>query len=131
MKEVIEKKFGENERIIASFNEGYNRARKTYGRMRTRRVEKAGEVKSCEIPISVPAEGVAGRTELWRIIKPVVDREKCNNCMSCWLHCPEGVIMETEEGVEIDYTYCKGCMVCMTVCPKNAIRSEQEVIYNV
>ncbi|WP_290596332.1 MULTISPECIES: 2-oxoacid:acceptor oxidoreductase family protein [unclassified Archaeoglobus] len=126
MLEVVQKHFGADERIVSSFNEGYKGARRKTCRFTKMHFGHKG-VMECEIPISTPSKGVAGRTGLWRVVKPVVDSERCNGCMSCWLHCPEGVIVETEEGIEIDYAYCKGCMICSSVCPKNAIKHESEM----
>ncbi len=85
-----------------------------------------------ECLIARPSKGSAGKTGLWRTYKPVVNPERCNSCMLCWLYCPEGVIKkvkkvekieksEKTECIEIDYEYCKGCGICSEVCAKKAI----------
>lgn len=62
------------------------------------------------------------RTGDWRAdLKPVVDRQKCTNCLLCWVYCPEPTIHRREGWVEIDYTYCKGCGICAEECPVKAI----------
>lgn len=64
-------------------------------------------------------------TGTWRVVRPVVDHEKCVQCGICETHCPTDVITTgaKEDGskVVIDYTYCKGCGICAQVCTKNAI----------
>ncbi len=74
-----------------------------------------------ECLIARPSKGSAGKTGLWRTYKPIIDQEKCNSCMLCWLYCPESVIYLEGEKVSIDYEYCKGCGICSVVCAKKAI----------
>ena len=74
------------------------------------------------VPISTPAEGVMGKTGFWRTFKPIIDREKCIKCLLCWLYCPEGAILRTDDDITIDYDYCKGCGICANECPKKAIK---------
>jgi pyruvate ferredoxin oxidoreductase delta subunit len=57
----------------------------------------------------------------WRTFKPVVDTEKCINCLICYLVCPDGTIIKEENHVSVAYDYCKGCGVCAHECPKDAI----------
>lgn len=61
----------------------------------------------------------------WRIDTPVIDLEKCRNCLECYLYCPDGCIYKTEKSVAIDYDFCKGCLVCQAVCPFNAISLDE------
>ena len=75
-------------------------------------------------PISMPTEGVAGFTSAWRSQLPVLDNEKCNGCLLCWIFCPEAVI--TRDDRSIDLRYCKGCGVCARECPVNAIEMIRE-----
>lgn len=70
------------------------------------------------LAMSRPAEGAAGRTGSWRIFRPVIDREKCNQCGLCQMYCPEGAI---DQDLTIDYNFCKGCGICANECPKRAI----------
>lgn len=62
----------------------------------------------------------------WRTFKPVINFEKCVNCMRCFLVCPDGVIDKSEENLKIDYDYCKGCGVCAYECKLDAIVMEKE-----
>jgi 2-oxoacid:acceptor oxidoreductase delta subunit (pyruvate/2-ketoisovalerate family) len=58
----------------------------------------------------------------WRSLKPVIERERCTNCLICWIFCPEPAIYKNELGVvEIDYMHCKGCGICAEECPRKAI----------
>jgi len=82
----------------------------------------------------IPAAGVcwAPATEYktgdWRAFKPIRDLEKCNNCLICYIYCPEGCIEWTPETEELtfDYDYCKGCGICAHECPRDAIKMERE-----
>ena len=83
--------------------------------------------------ISAPAihgalTSVQVRTGLWRTLRPVLDRERCNRChWLCGTQCPDGVISPDAEGFPvIDYEHCKGCLVCVAVCPRHAIGSIPE-----
>lgn len=70
-------------------------------------------------------------TGTWRILRPIIDDERCVYCGSCEKHCPTGVVTvhreettlkKTPNGmVAIDYTYCKGCGICANICPKDSI----------
>ncbi|MEZ0290146.1 MAG: 4Fe-4S binding protein [Sulfolobales archaeon] len=72
--------------------------------------------------VSRPSYGAAGRTGLWRVLRPVVNLDKCIDCGICFLYCPEDVIdWERGSKVRIDYNYCKGCGICASVCPVKAI----------
>ena len=78
---------------------------------------------SAKLAISRPAEGAAGKSGSWRTFRPVVDREKCNECGLCRLYCPDGAI---SVDLEIDLDYCKGCGICAEECPKKAITMVRE-----
>ena len=61
-------------------------------------------------------------TGTWRTFRPVVDKEKCINCVRCWLLCPDSAIYaEDEEMAGYDYAHCKGCGICAEVCPVDAV----------
>jgi len=63
----------------------------------------------------------------WRTKKPVIDEEKCTNCLICWVYCPEPAIVRNEGGkVTIDYEHCKGCGICEAECPLRAIMMVME-----
>jgi len=78
-------------------------------------------------PVAIPTVGVSGRTGIWRVMKPVINYDKCIKCMLCWMYCPEGTIIIKDAGPEIDYNYCKGCGICANECPVKAITMEREV----
>ncbi|MBP2146899.1 pyruvate ferredoxin oxidoreductase delta subunit [Methanofollis sp. W23] len=75
------------------------------------------------LALSRPKKGACGLTGSWRVFRPVVDREKCNQCGICEIHCPDAVI---DEELNIDLDFCKGCGICADVCPKKAITMVRE-----
>jgi len=63
----------------------------------------------------------------WRSQRPEVDKEKCTDCLFCWIYCPDdSIIVENEEMKGFRYSHCKGCGICCTVCPKDAITMKEE-----
>jgi pyruvate ferredoxin oxidoreductase delta subunit len=62
----------------------------------------------------------------WRTFRPVIDHEKCVNCLRCFLVCPDGAIDKSEEKLTIDYDFCKGCGICAVECKFNAIEMVKE-----
>ena len=63
----------------------------------------------------------------WRSLTPVVDRDTCIDCMTCWIYCPDDcIIVENNKMVGIKLTHCKGCGICAKMCPKNAIAMTSE-----
>lgn len=84
------------------------------------------------ISISEPGDGDGGRTGSWRIVRPVIDLNKCipaktgkKACFSCWLYCPDAVVSKTIPPT-INYEYCKGCGICAEQCPAGAISMVEE-----
>ena len=61
-----------------------------------------------------------------RTFRPVIDAEKCVNCLRCFLVCPDGTIDKLGDILEIDYDYCKGCGVCAKACKVEAITMIKE-----
>ncbi|RLE76735.1 MAG: ferredoxin [Thermoprotei archaeon] len=78
-------------------------------------------------PVAVPTIGASGKTGNWRVMKPIIDYDKCIKCMQCWMYCPEGAITVENDMPKIDYVYCKGCGICANECPVKAIKMEKEV----
>ena len=55
----------------------------------------------------------------WRTMKPVIDWDKCRQCLLCAPVCPDMSIPVNGEGKreEFDYFFCKGCGICSKACP--------------
>ena len=87
---------------------------------------EAGIVKS-PLPNSEQPDMITGG---WRILRPVIDKEKCTMCKTCWLFCPDGSIEITENEVRINLKYCKGCGICANVCPVGAIDRVPELDFD-
>lgn len=66
------------------------------------------------------------KTGDWRAFKPLVDKEKCSNCLLCWIYCPDSAISRREKWVEVNYDYCKGCGICARECPLKVIEMVEE-----
>ena len=85
---------------------------------------------------SYAGPGDAGRTGSWRVLRPVVDYEKCTparkgkqSCSLCWLFCPDGVVSK-EIRPTVNLEYCKGCGICAEECPVNAIAMIEETTFS-
>lgn len=67
------------------------------------------------------------KTGDWRVIRPVIDLDRCTHCWICFVRCPDGAIAWTAENLpQIDYGVCKGCMLCAEECPIYVIDSVRE-----
>lgn len=74
-----------------------------------------------------PATSKLVNTGEWRVNRPVFNKEKCKNCMMCFLYCPDSSVEVKEECVQgFDYMHCKGCGICAKVCPFGAIDMVKE-----
>ena len=63
----------------------------------------------------------------WRSFVPIVDQDKCIDCMTCWIYCPDNSIVCRDGRMSgIKLTHCKGCGLCAKVCPKKAITMKEE-----
>ena len=62
----------------------------------------------------------------WRNVRPVIDNTKCVGCLQCYLYCPDGVIFQDDNKVDVDYNFCKGCGICQKICKVVAIRMDAE-----
>ncbi len=58
------------------------------------------------------------------IVRPYIDREKCNGCGECSCHCPTGAIVDSNDNTKISIKYdeCIFCAMCEEVCPVGAVR---------
>ncbi len=61
------------------------------------------------------------KTGDWRAERPVVMREKCVKCGTCWAYCPAQCIVEKAKWFEANLEICKGCGICAQECPNDAI----------
>lgn len=57
----------------------------------------------------------------WRLQRPEILRDRCNNCGVCFLFCPAGSVKLQDKRWEIDLRFCKGCGLCHEECPRAAI----------
>jgi len=73
-----------------------------------------------------PGSSLKYKTGDWRAFRPFVEKEKCVNCLFCWIYCPDAAIVRKEKWVEVNYDYCKGCGICAKECPKEAIKMTEE-----
>jgi len=79
------------------------------------------------VVVPEPGSSVGYKSGTWRAFRPIIDMEKCINCMICWIYCPDSCIMVKDSKlVEIDYEHCKGCGICANECPKEAISMIEE-----
>jgi len=76
-----------------------------------------------ELPLTpiADAPSTLNITGLWRVVRPVVDREKCRKCTLCWKYCPDAAITLVDGVPEVDFNYCKGCGICAFECPAECI----------
>ncbi len=67
------------------------------------------------------------KTGEWRSQRPEVDKDKCTNCLFCWIYCPDNsIIVENEKMAGFKYSHCKGCGICAHQCPAKAITMKEE-----
>jgi pyruvate ferredoxin oxidoreductase delta subunit len=67
------------------------------------------------------------KTGDWRTEKPVVDIEKCTQCLLCVPVCPDSaILMNGSERGEFNLDFCKGCGICAEVCRFDAINMVKE-----
>ncbi len=63
----------------------------------------------------------------WRARRPVLDQDKCIDCLQCWVFCPDGAVLVEDEKMDgYDYKHCKGCGICAHTCPVDAIEMVPE-----
>ncbi|HHW41717.1 MAG TPA: 4Fe-4S binding protein [Syntrophomonadaceae bacterium] len=86
-----------------------------------KRMPFAGTVDS---PVSENPGMVTGN---WKTRRPVIDKEQCTECSTCWIFCPDACITRTDNGMEFNLKYCKGCALCEATCPSGAITMVPEL----
>ncbi|MDH4101663.1 MAG: 4Fe-4S binding protein [Nitrospirota bacterium] len=90
------------------------------------------KVDDKDLPLGgvIPGGGTADEysTGGWRKTTPVLDKNKCTNCLICWVMCPDSaIIVEDGKMVGFDMEHCKGCGICAIECPDKvkAIKMEE------
>jgi 2-oxoacid:acceptor oxidoreductase delta subunit (pyruvate/2-ketoisovalerate family) len=68
-------------------------------------------------------------TSNWRIVRPVIDHEKCTRCFTCYIACPDSCWSydEKAEKMEWNWKFCKGCQICIHECPADALKAVPEL----
>lgn len=90
---------------------------------------KAAKQKELELGavITTPGNSVENKTGGWRAMHPVWVKEKCTQCMICWMYCPDMAIPQKDgKRLETNLDFCKGCGICKAECPVGAIYMEKE-----
>lgn len=101
------------------------------------RVSKHDEIQLVTPTYDGPWHGTASVASLpntplrktgdWRVLRPVIDQERCTHCWICFVNCPDGAItLGAEDAPQIDYGVCKGCLICAEECPIEAIKTPRE-----
>ena len=68
------------------------------------------------------------KTGGWRVFKPEINKEKCINCLQCWIFCPDSSIkVQDWKMAGFDYEHCKGCGICASICPVKCINMRPDV----
>ena len=66
----------------------------------------------------------------WKTFKPIWHKDRCIQCLQCWIFCPDSAInVNDKKRDEYNYYHCKGCGICEVVCPakpKKAITMEMD-----
>jgi pyruvate ferredoxin oxidoreductase delta subunit len=64
----------------------------------------------------------------WRTNTPVMDWEKCKQCLLCCPVCPDACIpFKDGKRLDFDYDHCKGCGICASVCRFGAITMKEGI----
>lgn len=61
----------------------------------------------------------------WLAIRPVIDPEKCKECLECVKMCPARVMAHQNKRITIDKKGCIRCFCCQEICPEGAIRVDR------
>lgn len=78
------------------------------------------------LQIYEPATAKMFNTGEWRTCTPVLDNEKCKQCLLCVPYCPDSCIpVKDGKRGDFDYDHCKGCGICVAACPFGAITMKE------
>ncbi len=62
----------------------------------------------------------------WRTQTPVIDWDKCKQCLLCAPMCPDSSIPVVDgKRLDFDYDHCKGCGICVGSCSFGAITMKE------
>ena len=62
----------------------------------------------------------------WRTMTPVIDWDKCKQCLLCVPMCPDSSIpVKDGKRLDFDYDHCKGCGICVGCCSFGAITMKE------
>ncbi len=62
----------------------------------------------------------------WRTQTPVLDTDKCTQCLLCTPVCPDSCIpVKNMKREDFDLDHCKGCGICAKACPFGAISMKE------
>ncbi len=68
------------------------------------------------------------KTGEWRTNTPVLDSDKCRQCLLCAPVCPDSSIpVKNGRRLDFDYDHCKGCGICAKACPFGAITMKEGI----
>ncbi len=71
------------------------------------------------------------KTGDWRVMRPLIDADRCTHCWICFVTCPDGAVaLDSSSFPQIDYGVCKGCLICAEECPVDAITTIREPHYD-
>ena len=74
------------------------------------------------LQIYEPATSKTFETGEWRTQTPVIDWDKCVQCLLCAPMCPDSSIPVVDgKRQDFDYDHCKGCGICVGCCSFGAI----------
>lgn len=67
------------------------------------------------------------KTGDWRSERPIVNKEKCINCFTCFIFCPDSsILVKDGKMAGFDMEHCKGCGICANECPVKCIEMKPE-----
>lgn len=78
------------------------------------------------LKIYEPATSRQFQTGEWRTKTPVLDTERCTQCLLCVPYCPDSSIpVRDGKRQAFDLDHCKGCGICEAACPFGAITMKE------